>query len=235
MSATPARGAGRTPLQNRVDPTGALVATPERGGLMGNRGILHDDRQRLRLPRGWRPGRLLFTHRHWIICRLAFKDRHRAVMTPRRYTELFFLDEATALAAGHRPCRECQGERYAAFRAAWAAGQGLDRLPGRDEIDGQLHAERLAPDFTRRTYPERLGHVPDGAIVALEPGGPPLLVLGDALLAWSFAGYGAPEAGAPDRIVHVLTPRSTVAALAHGYRPALHPTAAIGLQQGQLV
>ena len=106
------------PRQNRVTPFGSIIATPERGTTMGNRGILHDEEGSLR--RLWQVKR-------WLICLLAFRERHRTVMTPHRYTELFFLDEATGLAAGHRPCSECQRRRYNEFRAAWAVGNMCDQ------------------------------------------------------------------------------------------------------------
>ena len=101
------------PRRNRVTPLGEIVAVPERGTYFGNRGVLHDEGGRIRRP--WQV-------RRWLICLLEFKGRHRAVMTPNRYTELFFLDEATGLAAGHRPCAECRRARFLAFRDAWAAG-----------------------------------------------------------------------------------------------------------------
>ena len=109
------------PLQNRVSPLGEIVATAERGGLMGNRGILHDRDRRLGVSR-WK-------HPHWVCCRLAFLGRHRPVMTPGRYTELFFLDEATALAAGHRPCAECRRADYTRFLDAWTAAHGARPPP----------------------------------------------------------------------------------------------------------
>src|SRR5262245_61405643 len=109
------------PRQNRVTPFGEVVAVPERGTFMGNRGVLHDEGGRIR--RAWLVKR-------WILCVLEFKGRHRAIMAPDRYTELFFLDEATGLAAGHRPCAECRRSRFLAFRDAWAAGVGEGRDPG---------------------------------------------------------------------------------------------------------
>src|SRR5512146_245181 len=124
------------PLQNRVDPYGKLHAVAARGAWMGNRGILHDDARRIVAP--WRLKR-------WITCTLIFRGRQREVFAPRRYSELFFLDEATSFAAGHRPCAECRRERYNEFRAAWSAantGDLLKQKAGADEIDRVLHAER---------------------------------------------------------------------------------------------
>ena len=201
------------PLQNRVTPFGELIATPARGTLMGNRGCLHDDRQRIRRP---------FAVKRWIICVLEFKGRHRKVMTPGQYTELFFLDEATALAAGHRPCAECQRARYDLFRVHWA-GRGRS-VPGADEMDDVLHAERIAEGRAKRTYTERLSRLPSGAMVADE-GGKAYLVQDGALLHWTPAGYGARLRPPADSRLRVLTPRSIVRALARGYPAVVHPSA----------
>src|SRR5262249_11244908 len=126
-------GVRAMPRQNRVTPWGEIVATPERGTLMGNRGVLHDGEGRIVRP--WRQKR-------WIACLLQFKGRKRAVMSPGRYTELFFLDEATALAAGHRPCAECLRDRFTAFRDAWIRGRAAGKVTA-PEIDSRLHTERL--------------------------------------------------------------------------------------------
>src|SRR5271156_4359997 len=147
------------PRQNRVTPFGEIIATPERGAFMGNRGVLHDVDSRLK--RRWQVKR-------WLVCVLAFRGRHRTVMTPNRYTELFFLDEATALAAGHRPCAECRHDRFIAFCTAWATanpGAARSQRPTADEIDRRLHAERVAPDRSKRTYRSRLKDLPDGVFV----------------------------------------------------------------------
>lgn len=201
-------------LQNRVTPAGEIIADPARGLFMGNRGILHDDAQRL--------GKARWRHRNWITCLLEFKERRRDVMSPRRYTELFFLDEAVALAAGHRPCAECRRERYRVFLAAWreGAGQG-DPLPRARELDAVLHVARVDPATRRqRTYRAELAGLPDGVFIRLEDA--PLLVLGDRLLPWTPGGYGAAIARPSGGPVTVLTPRPTVAAMIAGYRPALH-------------
>ena len=224
-------GSGPMPLQNRVDPYGALVATPERGTLMGNRGRLHDAERRIARPRGWRPGQICGGRRQpgspagW-----SSAAGGATVMRPGHYTELFFLDEATALAAGHRPCGECRRGDFLAFRDAWAAadaGRGEAARVTAGDIDRRLHGERLTDEREKRTYTERLDRLPDGAIVLLEPGGPPRLVVGDALC----PGASAATARRPRRpagaVVRVLTPPSTVAAMARGYRPALHPSARV--------
>jgi hypothetical protein len=211
------------PLQNRVSPYGEITATPARGTLMGNRGCLHDT--------GDRPLRQ-YQSRRWIICVLEFKGRTRRPMPPGHYTSLFFLDEATALAAGHRPCAECQRERFTAFRSHWvAANPELAGSPAPlvDAIDSALHHERISDQRRQRdkrklTYPERLAALPDGALVLLEANTTPYLVRGDALYPWSFAGYSRPLAR-PDAQVQVLTPRSTVRALTHGYVAAVHSSA----------
>jgi len=199
-------------LQNRVTPFGELIATPARGTLMGNRGCLHDAAQRIRRP---------FAVTRWIICVLAFKGRHRRVMAPGQYTELFFLDEATALAAGHRPCAECQRARYDLFREHWA-GRGRAR-PGADDMDAVLHRERVAAR-DKRTYRDRLARVPAGAMVA-GADGRAYLVQADGLRAWTPRGYTKRARWPATRTVTVLTPRSIVRALARGYPVDVHPSA----------
>lgn len=202
------------PLQNRVTPFGDIVSHAARGSLMGNRGVLHDDARRLHPTRRW-------TTKTWIACLCAFRGRKRRLMTPGRYTELFFLDEATALAAGHRPCFECRSDDANRFRAAWAEGNGGSppRASGMDEV---LHAERL--DGRRKRLhpvpcpPESL---PDGAMVAT--GDDAFLVSGGRLRRWSFEGYAAPSA--PTHGLRLLTPPSIVRTLAGGYVPTSHPSA----------
>lgn len=204
------------PLQNRITPTGEIVADPARGLFMGNRGILHGQHRSLGAAR-WR-------HPHWIICRLAFRGRQRKVMAPGRYTELFFLDEATALAAGHRPCAECRREAWLRFRDAWRAAAGAETERCAPAIDRVLHQARVQ-SRTRRQVPHeaRLGALPDGTFI--RHGGALFLVLGDRLLPWHPGGYGRSLRRPADQIVTVLTPRPTVAVLTAGYRPVLHPSA----------
>jgi hypothetical protein len=193
----------KRPLQNRVDPFGELHAVAERGGLMGNRGgRIHRDDRTLSGSR-WKT-------KHWLICVCAFKDRRRDVWG-KFYTELFFLDEPTALAAGHRPCFECRRQAAKAFLAAFP---GSPR--GVDGVDEALHRERVE-NRAKRTWRARLGDLPDGAMVARC--GRAYAVRGDSLWPWSFGGYGAPEPLEPDVIADVLTPPSTVATLKGGYRP----------------
>jgi len=180
---------------------------------MGNRGILHD--QRREIVRDWQV-------RRWIACRLEFRGRHRAVMTPGTYTELFFLDEAAALADGHRPCAECRHEDFTAFQSAWRAVYPSNSLSA-DAMDGVLHAERREGPFGKRTRVAAIESLPDGAYVALD--GRAWLVLHDALLLWSPDRY-VDRKPRPSGEATVLTPASIVAVLAAGYRSGVHPSAA---------
>ena len=211
------------PRQNRVTPSGDLIAVPDRGMFWGNRGVLHDAAGRLvRYSRG----------RAWAICVLEFKGRRRQQWAPNRLTELYFLDEATGLAAGHRPCGECRYRDYQAFKRSWAAALG-GGVPGVAEIDARLHEDRLVRAGIRRTYTAALSDLPDGVMVSV--GETPWLVWGGGLLAWTPGGYGplaacarwrpAPGRPAPATPVTVITPRATVAVLAAGYRPVIHPSA----------
>jgi hypothetical protein len=203
------------PLQNRVDPYGRLMATPERGTLMGNRGVLHDEYRRVVAP--WRTKR-------WIGCVLQFRGRKRQVFTPRRYSELFFLDEATSLAAGHRPCAECRRERYNEFRAAWsAANAGSGELVGADDMDAVIHHERVEPGGEKKTYGAVLSSLPDGTLIEHEDR--PYLARRGGLLSWSFGGYGPARGLDPSARVRVLTPESIVRAIRAGFTPMVHPSA----------
>ena len=206
------------PLQNRVTPTSEIIADAARGTLMGNRGVLHGADRRLGAAR-WR-------HPHWVCCRLDYKDRRREVMAPRRYTELFFLDEATALAAGHRPCSECRREDFRAFQAAWRRALGIERDASAPAIDRALHGARVEPRSRQQIrFEAALDDLPDGAFVLL-PDDPstPLLIQGAHLLPWRPSGYGVPRLRAGATCL-VLTPRPIIAVLHAGYTPALHPSA----------
>jgi hypothetical protein len=208
------------PRRNRVTPHGEIVVTPERGTMMGNRGILHDPEGRIRRP--WQVKR-------WLLCVLEFRGRHRTVMAANRYTELFFLDEATGLAAGHRPCFECRRGRFLAFRDAWAAGNpaGPHAKPiAADAIDERLHAERVGPDRSKQPFTAHVDELPDGAFIHLGgPDGGACLIWGGHLLDWSAGGYTGRQARPREEVVSVLTPRSTVAAIRAGYLPEVHPSA----------
>lgn len=211
------------PLQNRVRPDGAIVAVPQRGSWMGNRaGRLHDDHGRtVRAQAG----------RAWLICRLEFRDRQRHLMSPSSYTELFFLDEVTALAAGHRPCAECRHRDAVTFRDHFRHTTG--RLgAGMPELDAALaqqrHRRRAPMGHDKLTFDARVELLPHGTMVTLD--GDPHLVTRPAtdtpsgLRRWSFDGYSSPTAP-PTAAVSVLTPAVTVDILADGYDPQVHPSA----------
>jgi len=190
------------PLQNRVTPLGELIATPQRGLVFGNRGRLHDDQGRIRRR---------FAGRRWIACRLEFRGRYHGAMPPGRYTGLFFLDEVTAFAAGHRPCAECRREDYVRLVEICGARAGA--------IDARLHGERLGARHERP-----LDELPDGAFVLRE--GEPWLVLGAELLRWTPGGYGE-RLERPGGRATVITPSLLVDALAAGWRglvPFVHPS-----------
>jgi hypothetical protein len=204
------------PLQNRVTPLSDLIADPARGLVYGNRGCLHDDRGSIRRR---------YATRRWIACRLRFKGWHRQpLLQPGKFTELFFLDEATAFAAGHRPCALCRREDYDRFTAIWRERHRGER--GADAIDERLHAERFDPATkAQRHHHADLGDLPDGAFV-LHDGGP-WLVRGARLLRWSPAGYDA-RVARPSGEATVITPPSLLAVLTagwHGAVPLLHPSA----------
>jgi hypothetical protein len=205
------------PLQNRVTPLSELIATPERGLVYGNRGCLHDADGRIRRR---------FAVKRWIVCRLEFRGWQRGpLMQPGKFTELFFLDEATAFAAGHRPCALCRREDYDRVTAIWRElhpGQ-----VGADAIDAQLHAERVAPDGSQLHHAAPFASLPDGAFVL--DGDAPCLVLGRELLEWTPAGY-AVRRPRPAGSAVVITPPSLVEVLRRGWEPVVpltHPSATL--------
>jgi hypothetical protein len=203
-------------LQNRVTPLGELVADPARGLVYGNRGCLHDADGRIRRR---------YAGKRWIACRLEFRGRRRTpLLQPGRYTELFFLDEATAFAAGHRPCAECRREDYVRFRGLW---RDLRFGPANaDAMDARLHDERL-DGARQRHHAAALDGLPDGAFVLV--GGGPQVVRGSELLAWTPAGYGRRTPRPASTDATLITPPSLVAVLRAGWHsdvPLLHPTAA---------
>ena len=204
-----------------MTPEGEIIATPHRGLLFGNRGgAFHLPGQRL--------GTRRWATKQWIACRLCFKGRRRAaMMMPHRYTELFFLDEATALAAGHRPCFECRRAEAQRFAALFAAVRGHP-LRAR-EIDAILHVERIGADGRKATFPARLGALPVGTFVRVELAGATraCLIVPGALRAWHPGGYAEAAPRLAGRTVAVLTPRAIVAVLAAGYQPMLHPSAGV--------
>ena len=202
------------PRQNRVLPSGEIMAVPQRGSWLGNRGILHDGADEA--------ARIVRLHRGplWIICALEHKGWQLPQWQPHHFTVLFFHDEAVALAAGHRPCALCRRPAYNAFRAAWVAANGLvdGRPPRAFEMDRRLHAERLVRRTrVKRVHPMPWTSLPDGVFVSLASG--PALVCGDEVRPWSPEGYAEPDPRPRAGSVDVLTPPSTVGAIRAGYRP----------------
>ena len=199
------------PLPNRVDPFGDLFATPARGTLFGNRGgKFHRDDKML--------GSRRWVSRQWICCVLKFKGRQRNVWG-RYYTELFFLDEVTALAAGHRPCFECRRQDAERFAVLFS---GKKQRASADAMDRVLHAERL-DGKAKRTHRRSLDSLPDGAMVALD--GEVFAVRDKHLLPWTPSGYSASKPRPRNREVDVLTPPSILSVLGRGYAPLWHPSA----------
>ncbi len=200
------------PFQNRVTPFGELVATPARGTLTGNRGCLHN-RQRVLTRRRW-------TTRAWIACLLEFRGRHREIMTPGRWTEIFFLDVATAFAAGHRPCGECRRQDYVRFKRLWCQANGGDAAAPIYPVDDHLHEERIPRP--RTTWQAALDGLPDGTMW-LE-GDDVWVVAGERIGRWTLSGYQDLRQRPAGRQVSVLTPASLVSSFSAGYRPAIHST-----------
>lgn len=203
------------PLQNRVDPFGRICAVQARGMFMGNRGGRFHNTDKTLASRRW-------ANRAWICCVLEFKQRHRQVMSPRSYTELFFLDEVTALSAGHRPCFECQRKRAQSFLELFAAVEGKSQRPYVGDFDKIAHSARLK-GREKRTYESEISTLPNGVMIAVE--GTPFALRDECLLAWSFSGYTTSLRRPPSGNVEVLTPAPFVEILAAGYAPAFHPSA----------
>jgi hypothetical protein len=200
-------------LQNRVDPYGNLIITPARGAWMGNRGLLHNEHQQIIRP---------FRLKAWITCVLEFRGRKRKVMSPDLYTELFFLDEATAFAAGHRPCFECRRADYNRFKSFWLKGNpeyGFNEKTSIQLIDNILHRERLNSDGSKVKYEDKLSTLPDGCFVELN--GKPHLFANNAVYEWSPFGYGEAQELPRSEFVTVLSPESTVNAFRAGYVPQI--------------
>jgi hypothetical protein len=200
-------------LQNRVDPSGQIIITPERGAWMGNRGVIHDNKKKI-----VRPYRL----KTWITCVLQFKGRHREVMAAGRYTELFFMDEATAFSAGHRPCAECRREDFSRFKTFWLKGNeghGFTSKTPIGKIDEIIHDERIGIDNEKKTHREPITSLPDGTFILYD--GMDYLKKGGTLYKWLPAGYSAPEPITASGDVEVLTPQSIVNAFRAGYIPQM--------------
>ena len=210
------------PLQNRVLPTGEIAAIPQRGLFMGNRGgRMHDPETR-------KPTGKTYVSKRWICCTLAFKDRRRTVMGD-GYTELFFLDEVTALAAGHRPCFECRRADALLYQKTFPEGNGLSCSAGADQMDRLLHADRL-DEKKQKTTLLRQDTLPDGVIALIDKR--PHAKFSGSWLHWTPEGYEPAAtglAGTGKIDVEVLTPHVTVNALASGFAPVWHPSASNAL------
>lgn len=212
-------------LQNRVDPWGKLHTAPERGAWMGNRGILHNEEKQIVRP--WQ-------HKGWVTCRLKYGESTRVgnssrekLFRPGNYSEMFFLDEATAFAAGHRPCSQCRNKRYKEFKQAWAAAN-RNRISSDDppykEIDDVLQGERVLPAGEKRTYLASLDSLPQGTKIELN--GKAYLVWRRRLYLWSFSGYTEDKTKrAPATPVQVLTPVSIVKTYSNGFVPQVDVSA----------
>jgi hypothetical protein len=196
------------PYQNRVNPCGMLIETSARGRFTGNRGHLHDEHKQIR--------RHYETPR-WLMCRLDYPKPTHTVMALIGYTHLFFLDEPTALAAGHRPCALCMRSRFNQFRDYWMRVHASTTRPSAADIDAVLHEERITPEKHKRTYSASLTQLPSGCFVMLTGSDQPYLVQHDQLLAWQPDGYADALARPSDQTVTVLTPPSIVHMLAAGY------------------
>jgi hypothetical protein len=201
-------------LQNRVDPFGRIIMTDARGAFMGNRGVIHNEDKQITHA---------FKHKQWIICTLQFKGRRRSVMTPGRWTELFFLDEATAFAAGHRPCFECRKEDATRFKSCWIQGNpsyNFTMKTSIKDIDQVLHRERIDSDKKKVTHQSLPSELPDGTFVSIDEH--PCLLNQGRLHRWTPFGYDNSFVLPETEILTVLTPHSVVNAFSAGYRPQLN-------------
>lgn len=196
-------------LQNRVEPFGNIIVTSARGSFLGNRGVIHNASRQIVRP---------YKHKAWIICQLEFKGRHREVMTPDRWTELFFLDEATALAAGHRPCFECRKEDAKRFKECWIKGNpeyGFTMKTSIKEIDEVMHRERMSADNKKVFHQRKSSEIPNGAFVEID--NEPYLMRNGALHHWTPFGYD-PTIDLKTSVLSVINPKSTVNTLLAGYQ-----------------
>ncbi|HET7118852.1 MAG TPA: hypothetical protein VFI29_20340 [Hanamia sp.] len=200
-------------LQNRVDPFGKIIKTPARGAWMGNRGILHNEQQQVLRP---------FKLKAWITCKLEFKERKRQVMSPHRYTELFFLDEATSFAAGHRPCFECRREDFYKFKSLWLKGNPeyhFDEKTAIKKIDDILHKERINRDRSKVTHGENKNSIPNGTFILIDSNA--YLLYDKQIYLWSPFGYDKGIVLPNGNKLTVLTPRSIVNTFRAGYVPQI--------------
>lgn len=199
--------------QNRVNPQGDIVSIPERGHWLGNRGVIHRDGKIIRP----------FKLKAWITCVLEFKNRKFEIMAPNRWTQLFFMDEATALSAGHRPCAECRREAFNRFKTYWIKGNpeyGFNQKTKIGEIDAVLHRERIDDQNQKVTFQQKPEKLPDGVFVLYNSH--PHLVLNGKLYPWSAAGYLKSIDLPKNQLYEVLTPSSTVNMIAAGYQPEIN-------------
>ena len=205
------------PLQNRVNPFSTLISTPERGAWTGNRGVIHNERKEI-----------IKNHavKYWITCALKYKNAQRSVMSPNRWTELFFLDEATAFAAGHRPCGFCRHPDFKRFKDLWLTANGeqygLTSKTKMDIIDAIIHQERLDKNGLKKTFKSTLTALPDGTFITLDEMDKAYLWYQQNLYEWSFSGYTKVSPSDKNREVTVLTPLSYVAVFKAGYVPEVH-------------
>jgi hypothetical protein len=200
-------------LQNRVDPFGQIISTSARGLWLGNRGVIHnDDKQIIKA----------FKHKAWIICALQFKGRKRMLMMPNRWTELFFLDEATAFAAGHRPCFECRKEDARRFKLSWVNGNasyGFTMKTSINEIDEIIHRERIDTEKKKVMHERPLSEIPDGTFILINDH--PHLLYKAHFHKWSPFGYEESFPARDPSSLTVLTPNSIINAFSAGYIPQI--------------
>ncbi len=201
-------------LQNRVDPWGNLVAISARGEFLGNRGILHDENKNV--VKAW-------AHKNWVLCELKFKGIKRELFSPNRYSELFFLDEATAFSAGHRPCAHCRRQRYSEFKNFWGVANdltGTTQVSAQD-IDKKLHFERVNRSREKVLFNIHFAEVPDGALILIEEEA--YLVWEGRLHKWSHYGYTETRSlPAQDEVVQVMTPKTIFNLYKVGFKPLVH-------------
>ncbi len=200
-------------MQNRVDPFGNIISTKARGAWMGNRGKLHNDKKEIKHS---------FKLKAWLICKLEFNGRKRQVMGSNTYTELFFFDEATAFAAGHRPCFECRRQDFNAFKNAWLeanSGYRFTMQTSIQSIDNILHKERMNNDGSKKTYEEDINSLPDGSFISLDSDA--YLLFDNEMYLWSPFGYKKFQPKITGKVT-VLTPRSIVNTFIKGYKPQIN-------------
>lgn len=200
-------------MQNRVNPFGEIINTPARGLWMGNRGHIHNLNREIILP---------FKLKAWLICKLEFNGRNREIMAPNHYTELFFMDEVTAFAAGHRPCFECRRDDYNKFKSAWLKGNPEYKFTDKTsmrEIDEILHNERINKNRSKKTHEENNSNIPDGTFIVIK--NQPYLVFKKHLYLWTPSGYTKEKPFAVVGKSTVLTPKSIVNVFRAGYVPQI--------------